>query len=178
VDVPAKIRHSPAKAAAAVGGIGFLALKGPQRVFGLGRRIVRGKGAEMPKSMLPEEIDKTLRKLGPDGDKVRGAIERDFAAYAKQAARDRASYRNLILLSVARPLAARGAKAAGDFLFSQDQTSYAARLEEIRRRAEQTVAQAREAAADAASAAGVTPQGSADEIRDAGTDDDPEALGI
>ena len=32
LDIPAKIRRSPAKAVAVVGGLGFLALKGPQRV--------------------------------------------------------------------------------------------------------------------------------------------------
>jgi hypothetical protein len=31
--------------------------------------------------MLPDEVDKTLRKLGSDGDKVRGTIEREFADY-------------------------------------------------------------------------------------------------
>ena len=39
--------------------------------------------------MLPDEIDKTLRKLGDDGDKVRGALERDFADYVKKAEKDR-----------------------------------------------------------------------------------------
>ena len=48
-----------------------------------------GPTAELPKQMLPKEIEKTLKKLGDDGDKVRGAIERDFAAYAKEAEKDR-----------------------------------------------------------------------------------------
>ena len=54
VDIPAKIRRSPAKAAAVAGGVGFLALKGPQRLFGLrpaGRRAART--SRCPKSMLP-----------------------------------------------------------------------------------------------------------------------------
>ena len=72
VDIPAKIKRSPAKAAAVAGGLGFLALKGPQRVFGLGRRAVRGKDAALPKSMLPDEIEKTLRKMGSDGDQGPG----------------------------------------------------------------------------------------------------------
>ena len=38
VDIPAKIRRSPAKAAAVAGGVGFLALKGPQRLFGAAKR--------------------------------------------------------------------------------------------------------------------------------------------
>ena len=83
VDFPAKIKRSPAKAAAVAGGIGFLALKGPQRLFGAAKRTIRGKPAPMPKSMLPDEIEATLRALGTDGDKVRGALERDFAAVAR-----------------------------------------------------------------------------------------------
>ena len=47
----------------------------------------RARPTPLPPSMLPDEIEKTLRKLGDDGDKVRGALERDFAAYAKQAQR-------------------------------------------------------------------------------------------
>ena len=90
VDIPARIKRSPAKAAAIVGGVGFLALKGPKRMVGAARRAVRGPAAEMPKSMLPGEIEKTLRSLGDDGNKVRGKLERDFAAYAKSAEKDRA----------------------------------------------------------------------------------------
>lgn len=61
VDVRARIRRSPAKTAAIAGGAGFLLLKGPQRTFGLVKRIVRGPAAPMPKALLPDEIDKTLR---------------------------------------------------------------------------------------------------------------------
>ena len=131
-DIPAKIKRSPAKAAAVVGGLGFLALKGPQRVFRLGRRAVRGKERELPASMLPSEIEKTLRKMGSDGDKVRGTLERDFAAYARQAQKSRNDRRNLILLSLFQPLVARGAKTAADFLFAPDPRSFQERLEAIR----------------------------------------------
>ena len=131
-DIPAKIKRSPVKVAAAVGGVGFLVLKGPQRLFGLGRRLVRGKDAEMPKSMLPDEIEKTLRKMGSDGAKVRGTLERDFAAYAQQAQKSRNDRRNLILLSLFQPLVQRGARTAADFLFAPDPRSFQERLEAIR----------------------------------------------
>jgi hypothetical protein len=137
VDIPAKIRRSPAKAAAVVGGVGFLALKGPQRLFGAGKRAVRGPSTPLPKSMLPEEIDKSLRALGSDGAKVRGALERDFAKYAKQAARDRTGTRNLLLVSVARPLLTSVAKRAGQWLVNPDQEGFAQRLAQIRGRTEQ-----------------------------------------
>ena len=139
VDIPAKIKRSPAKAAAVVGGLGFLALKGPQRLFGLGKRAIRGPDADLPDSMLPAEIEKSLRKLGKDGDKVRGTLERDFAEYAQQAQKQRHQRRNLILLAVAQPLATRAAKAFGDFLVAPDARSFEQRLNDLRSRVEARV---------------------------------------
>jgi hypothetical protein len=140
VDIPAKIRRSPGKAAAVVGGVGFLALKGPQRLFGGAKRVVRGKNPPLPKTMLPDEIEKTLRSLGSDGDKVRGTLERDFAAYAKQASRDRRRTFTVIGLTIARPILTRGAKGAMDFLFAPDEASFTERLAQIRARAEKSAA--------------------------------------
>ena len=136
VDIPAKIRRSPAKAAAVVGGAGFLALKGPQRILGAAKRAVRGPAQPLPDSMLPEEIQKSLRALGSDGDRVRGALERDFAKYAKQAARDRTASRNVLLFAMARPLITRGTKLAGDWLLGTDERGFTERLEQVRARAE------------------------------------------
>ncbi|MEJ7697567.1 MAG: hypothetical protein WKF78_13350 [Candidatus Limnocylindrales bacterium] len=103
VDIPARIRRSPGEAAAAVGGVGFLALKGPQRLFGLARRQIRGDRPDLPSRMLPDEIEKTLRKLGDDGDKVRGVLERDFAEYARQNQKSRQGLASVVLLAAARP---------------------------------------------------------------------------
>ncbi len=133
-DVPAKIRRSPGKAAGIMGGAAFLALGGPRRVFRAGKRAVTGAPAPMPDSLLPDEIEKTLRKLGGDGDKVRGALERDFAAYAKRASRDRAGLRTLLLLTVARPLLSGATKAAAGWLFRTDDEGFQARLAQIRER--------------------------------------------
>jgi hypothetical protein len=84
VDVPAKIRRAPVQSAALAGGAAFLVLGGPRRVFGRVRRVVTGEPAAMPSSMLPDDIDKALRKLGSDGDAVRGALEHSFADYLDQ----------------------------------------------------------------------------------------------
>ncbi len=155
IDIPARVKRSPAKAAALAGGLGFLALKGPQRLFRGARNVGRGKPAELPDRMLPDEIEKALRKLGRDGDKVRGALERDFAAYAKQSQKDRKGLVSILLLAVARPLLERGAKAAGDVLFTPDPDGFSARLAEVRGRvregaekAREGLDQARDAAAD------------------------------
>jgi hypothetical protein len=154
VDIPAKIRRSPAKAAAVAGGIAFLVLKGPQRVFGAVRRRVFGDRAPLPERMLPEEIQRTLRKFGDDGDRVGAALERDFAEYAKRAHKERQGVRNVLLLAVARPLVWRAAKAAGDALFTPDPRGFSARLAEIRQRAGQEMDRAR----DDAERAGTTAQ--------------------
>jgi hypothetical protein len=134
VDIPARLKRSPAKVAAVVGGVGFLAVKGPQRVYRLTRRVVVGKPAPLPTSMLPDEVEKTLRKMGRDGDKVRGALERDFADYAKQARKGRDSVKTLLLLAVARPLLGRAAKSAGEMLFTPDARGLDERLAVVRAR--------------------------------------------
>jgi hypothetical protein len=134
VDVPAKIRRSPAKAAAIVGSGAFLVAGGPKRLFRAGKRAVTGPSAPMPESMLPKEVEKTLRKLGDDGDKVRGALERDFAAYAKQANKDRTAPVAALGLAVTRPLLTNGAKAAAKWFFRSDGAGFQARLAEVRER--------------------------------------------
>jgi hypothetical protein len=147
VDIPAKIRRSPAKAAAVAGGVGFLALKGPQRVFGGLKRAVRGPSAPLPKAMLPDEIEKSLRRLGSDGDRVRGLLERDFADYARKAQKNRRDVRRVVLLSLVQPVLLRGTRAALERLFAPGDEGFNARLAEIRGRTEGQLARARDGAA-------------------------------
>ncbi len=144
VDIPARIRRSPGKAAAAVGGVGFLALKGPQRLFGLARRQIRGDRPDLPSRMLPDEIEKTLRKLGDDGDKVRGVLERDFAEYARQNQKSRQGLASVVLLAAARPLLAKAVKTAGETLFSPDQGDVSERLAQVKERAARQLQRARQ----------------------------------
>lgn len=89
VDVKAKIKRNPGRAAGAVAGVGFLAVGGPGKVFRGARTAIFGKPDPLPKAMLPDEIEKALKALGPDGAKVRGSIERNFAAYLEQSAPER-----------------------------------------------------------------------------------------
>ncbi len=150
IDIPAKIRRRPARAVAVVGTLGFLALRGPQRLFGAARRAVGGDRAPVPERMLPEEVEKTLRKFGDDGDKVAAALERDFADYAAKAHKERVNFKRLLLLTVARPLLGRAAKATGDFLFTPDGEGFSTWLAKIRERG---LEQAREGAESAEGAA-------------------------
>ena len=150
VDIPAKVRRSPAKAAAIAGSAGFLVLGGPRRLFGAARRAVFGPTADLPRQMLPDEIEKTLRKLGGDGDKVRGALERDFAAYAKEAEKDR-GIAPLLSTTVAKPLLTRAGRAAAEWFFRTDEEGFQARLAEVRDRAKDEVAKRRSESTPASS---------------------------
>jgi hypothetical protein len=54
--------------AGAAAGAAFLLLGGPGRALRGLRKAVFGPEADLPKSMLPPEVEKTLKKLGPDGE--------------------------------------------------------------------------------------------------------------
>ena len=158
VDVPAKIRRNPVPFAAAAGGVAFVAVGGPRRVFRGVKHRIFGAPEPLPESLLPDQVEKALRELGDDGRKVRGALERDFAAYAKQAQRDRARLRTLLLLTVARPILNGAAKAAVRSLFGTDDEGFQARLQQVRERAQRTRG---EPIADEASGASTTDGGNA-----------------
>ncbi len=173
VDVPAKIKRSPAKAAAIAGGAAFLVAGGPRRLFRAGKQAVTGPAEPLPESMLPKEVEKTLRKLGDDGAKVRGALERDFAAYTKQASRDRSGLRTMLLLTVARPLLSGATKAAAGWLFRTDDEGFQARLAQVRDRARRQSGEAD----DDAQAENVMDRAMANDAADKGSADDASDRG-
>ena len=134
VDVKAKIRRSPAKAAAIVGGASFLALGGPRRVVRGIRRIVRGPAPAYPKSMLPDEIERVVRSLGDDGNNVRGVLERGFADFVtanKKA--DRRFWRNAAM-TLGAPIGKRLVQAAATRFTQPDDEQFADLIARIRHR--------------------------------------------
>ena len=143
VDIPSKVRQSPARAAAVAGGVAFLVLRGPQRLWRALREQVTGRPAPMPSRLLPKEIEKTLDRMGDDGNKVRGTLERDFAAYVKEKQKDRRGMISILLLGLIRPVIGRAARRAGEFLMSPSPEGYPTRLDEIRARAAATADDAR-----------------------------------
>jgi hypothetical protein len=155
IDIPAKIRRAPGKTVALAAGTAFLVLGGPKRSFRAARRAIFGPTADLPKSMLPEQIDKALRSLGDDGDRVRGVLEREFVDYLdkNKGARDARDLPGTIAElggNVLRPAASEAGKRLAKELFKPEGGSFREVMDRI-----QTRRSAREA--DAATGPGPKP---------------------
>lgn len=139
VDIPAKIRRQPVKAAGVAAGAAFLVLGGPKRLFRRAKRAVRGEEEELPKSMLPDEIEKTVRKLGSDGKQVRGTLEREFAKYLEEREKERkkeglVAAATALALGALRPVTVRAGKNLAERMLNPDGPSFEEQLEKIRER--------------------------------------------
>jgi hypothetical protein len=89
--------------------------------------------------MLPREVEKTLRKLGPDGEKVRGTLEREFAEYLDEKAperqkRDLGATAALLLGGVLRPVTERLGRQLAERALNADGASFAEGLRRARAR--------------------------------------------
>jgi len=140
VDIPAKVRREPVRTAGLAAGTAFVVLGGPQRIYRRARRAIFGPAADMPKSMLPDEVEKTLRRMGPDGERVRAALEREFAAYLEEHRHDRKDrdareLATLLAANLLKPATSRLGRQMAEKLFSPDGPGFAASLEKVRSRA-------------------------------------------
>jgi hypothetical protein len=137
VDIKAKIKRNPVKTAGVAATVGFVAVGGPKRLFRRAKRAIVGPEEPLPKSLLPKEIDAALRRLGTDGDKVRGTIERDFSAYLDEHAKERKS-RDItavllsLILGAGRGFALRGGRQLAEQLMATDTKAYREQLDRIR----------------------------------------------
>jgi hypothetical protein len=139
VDIPARLRREPAKVLGTAGGAAFLLLGGPKRVLSGLRKAIFGPNADLPKSMLPPEVEKTLRKLGPDGEKVRGTLEREFAEYLEEKApqrreRDLTGTAATLLGGVLKPVTERLGRQLAERALDPDGFSFADGLKRARAR--------------------------------------------
>jgi hypothetical protein len=155
IDVPAKIKANPAKAAGIAAGGAFLAVGGPKRLFRRAKRAITGQDEDLPSELLPKEVEKTLKKLGTDGKAVRGTLEREFAKYLDDRAKERKKEGvvagvTALALGALRPIAIRGGKQLAERMIDPNQASFTEQLEKIR---------ARRAAAGAATEEGATDTG-------------------
>lgn len=136
VDVKAKVRRNPGRAAGVAAGVGFVALGGPGRVIRGARSAIFGKPDPLPDAMLPEEIEKALKAMGTDGARVRGALERDFAGYLEKTGPKRRDLRStliFLLLPTARVLILRFGRQLIEEILSP-RAGFAEQLEKVRAR--------------------------------------------
>jgi hypothetical protein len=133
-DIKAKVKRNPAKAAAAVGGTAFVVLGGPRRTFRAVKRRILGTPDPLPPSLLPEQVDKAVRALGDDGTKVRGALEREFAAFVDQKRKGDSKFVRRVLLTGGVPIASQIGSEIVKRVFSASADDVSAREDEIRRR--------------------------------------------
>jgi hypothetical protein len=143
VDIPAKIRKNPAKVIGLGAGVAFLVLGGPKRSVGLLRHLVLGSRADLPKSMLPKEIEKAVKALGSDGNRVRGVLEREFANYLEKSKPDREKRSFAATLteiggSILRPVSAEAGRRMARELFKPDGGAFDRAVESIRARRDET----------------------------------------
>jgi hypothetical protein len=139
VDLKAKVKRNPVKAAGAAAGAGFLIVGGPRRVLRGTRNAIFGQPDPLPKSMLPKEIDSALGKLGTDGERVRGTIEREFAAFLETGAperkrRDLPTALTAMALTAARPFVSRYARQLAEQALRPDSREFAAAVETVKAR--------------------------------------------
>lgn len=113
-DIGAQVRKSPEKAAAAAAGLGFLALGGPKKLLKGTRRAIFGKGKANPSRLLPDEIETVIRRLGDDGERVRGTLEREFASYLTQTKKKEkgGALRSIVVGSILMPAVSAAIKGA------------------------------------------------------------------
>lgn len=161
VDIPARLRREPAKVAGTAAGAAFLLLGGPGRLVRGVRRALLGPDADLPKSMLPPEVEKTLKKLGADGEKVRGTLEREFADYLEEKAparkeRDLGLAAGGIVASLLKPVSIRLGRQLAERMLDPDGPSFADGLRRARARNSADSANASTSAAGT-SAAGTPP---------------------
>lgn len=134
VDIRKKVQRNPARTAAVVGGGAFLVLGGPRRLIRRGRRFVMGPEPTRPKSLLPEEIDKSLDRLGAEGDRLRDVLQQDFKEYLEHQPKRRSPNPTIIAAAIA-PFIRKGSLRAAEWFFRPSRQSFQAELARIRARA-------------------------------------------
>jgi hypothetical protein len=100
---------------------------------------VLGPKADLPPSLLPKDVDKAVRKLGSDGDKVRGTLEREFAKYLEKheeerKRRDPAAVTASLASSLLAPLVKRAGRQLAEQVLSPEGGGFEEALARVRGR--------------------------------------------
>ncbi len=89
--------------------------------------------------MLPDDIEKVVRQLGSDGDRVRGALEREFARYLSDRAKARSDgdFRELttnVAANLLKPASSKLGRQLAEQLFAPDSEGLDDALAKVRAR--------------------------------------------
>jgi hypothetical protein len=139
VDIPAKVKREPVKAAGVAAGAAFLALGGPKRLFRRVKTAIRGEEDPLPSELLPDEINKVLKKLGSDGKKVQVTLDKEFAKYLDDRAKERKK-EGVLAAAVAlgttalRPVALRTGRQLVERMLNPNGPSFEDQMQRIRDR--------------------------------------------
>jgi len=139
VDIPAKVKREPVKAAGVAAGAAFLALGGPKRLFRRVKTAIRGEEDPLPSELLPDEINKVLKKLGSDGKKVQVTLDKEFAKYLDDRAKERKK-EGVVAAVVAlgttalRPVAMRTGRQLVERMLNPDGPSFEEQMKRLRER--------------------------------------------
>ncbi len=136
VDIRAKVKRNPGRTAAAVGTTAFVVLGGPRRVFRSVKHRIVGKPDPLPPSLLPDQVEKAIQALGDDGAKVRGSLEREFAAFVDTNRKSESKFVRRLLLTAGVPLASQLSRELVKRLFEGSADDIARREDDIRARRE------------------------------------------
>ena len=134
VDVPARLRREPAKVVGAAAGAAFLLGGGPGRLL---RRLRRGRNDTEDASILPEAIQKSLKKRGADGERTRRELEKDFARYLegrspKSKDVPLGATAAALISNVLRPVTQRAGRRLAEELFDADRDTASDSLRKVR----------------------------------------------
>jgi hypothetical protein len=139
VDIPAKVRNEPVKAAGVAAGAAFLALGGPKRLFRRVKTAIRGEEDPLPSELLPDEVNKVLKKLGSDGKKVQVTLDKEFAKYLDDRSKERKKegiLAGVVALGTTalRPVAMRTGRQLVERMMNPDGPSFEEQMRRIRDR--------------------------------------------
>ena len=139
VDIPAKVKREPVKAAGVAAGAAFLALGGPRRLFRRVKTAIRGEEDPLPSELLPDEINKVLKKLGSDGKKVQVTLDKEFAKYLDDRSKERKKEGILAAVvalgtTALRPVALRTGRQLVERMLNPDGPSFEEQMKRLRER--------------------------------------------
>ena len=139
VDIPAKVKREPVKAAGVAAGAAFLALGGPKRLFRRVKTAIRGEEDPLPSELLPDEVNKVLKKLGSDGKKVQVTLDKEFAKYLDDRAKERKKEGVLAAVvalgtTALRPVAMRTGRRLVERMLNPDGPSFEEQMRRLRDR--------------------------------------------